>query len=122
MRVIKVYPVLWFRGAWKTSDGTESQPIFPWPNAKQKAIDHAIARFGDSTGEIHVYGDDGARVMETIQINGAASVTTETHSSWRLDSLEPCSSFESISAVVPVPPIGDLEASRNDPQTPYCKP
>ncbi len=74
MRVIKVCPVVWFCGAWKTFDGTEVQPIFPWPRGKQKAIDYARGRFGDAPGEIHVCDDDGVRVIESIQIRGGTKV------------------------------------------------
>jgi len=73
MRVIKVCPVLWFRGAWKTFEETGVSPIFPWPQGRQKAIDYARSRFADTIGEIHVYDDDGARVIEMIQIGGTTA-------------------------------------------------
>ena len=76
MRVIKVCPVVWFRGAWKAFQGTGTNPIFPWPNGKEKAIDYARALFGDDRGEIHVCDEAGATVIETIQV-GAATLMSE---------------------------------------------
>ena len=73
--MIRVCPVAWFRGAWKTFQGTGIAPIFPWPNGKQKAIDYARGLFGEATGEIHVYGDDGATIIETIQIDAGTSMS-----------------------------------------------
>ena len=40
---------------------------------REKAIDYARGRLGDGSGEIQVYDDEGARVIETIQINGRTS-------------------------------------------------
>jgi len=79
MHVIKVCPVVWFRGAWKTSQGTWIGPIFPWPNGKQKAIDYARGLFGDTKGEIQVYDEDGATVIETIQIDSESSKGKQSH-------------------------------------------
>lgn len=87
MRVIKVCPVAWFRGAWKTLQGTGVERIFPWPNGKQKAIDHARGLFGDASGEIHVYADDGATVIETIQIDAGTSTSEQGHFSAHPDSI-----------------------------------
>jgi hypothetical protein len=76
MRVIKVYPVVWFSGAWKTLEATATHcPIFPWPNGRQKAIDHARCQFSDAAGEIHIYDDDGASVIETLQIDSRTSMS-----------------------------------------------
>ena len=74
-RVIKICPVVWFRGAWKTVQGTGSNPIFPWPNGKEKAIDHARTLLGEHEGEIHVCDNQGATVIETIQVGGASLVS-----------------------------------------------
>ena len=71
--IIKVCPVVWFPGAWKTFQGSGIAPIFPWPKGREKAIDYARGRLGDGSGEIQVYDDEGARVIETIQINGRTS-------------------------------------------------
>jgi len=77
MRVIKVCPVVWFSGAWKTCQECGVDPIFPWPKGREKAIDYARGRFGNDSGEIHVYADDGAMVIETIQVNGLTSMSEE---------------------------------------------
>ena len=74
---VKVCPVVWFRGAWKTSQATGFGPIFSWPNGKQKAIEYARGLFGDAGGYIHVYDDDGATVIETIQIDARTSMSEE---------------------------------------------
>ena len=98
MRVIKVCPVAWFRGAWKTFQGTGVDPIFPWPNGKQKAIDYARGLFGETRGEIHVYDDDGTRVIETIQIHAGTSMSEESHFSARPNSSQRRTADEYIAA------------------------
>ena len=84
---VKVCPVVWFRGAWKTSQATGFGPIFSWPNGKQKAIEYARGLFGDARGYIHVYDDDGATVIETIQIDARTSMSEEGHFSARPNSI-----------------------------------
>ena len=98
MRVIKVCPVGWFRGAWKTLQGTGMGPIFPWPNGKQKAIDYARALFGDASGEIQVYDDDGARVIETLQIDARTSISEQGHFSARPNAIPRLPADEHIAA------------------------
>ena len=98
MRVIKVCPVAWFRGAWKTFQGTGVDHIFPWPNGKQKAIDYARVLFDGAPGEIHVCNGDGATVIETIQINAGASMSEGGHFSARRNSIPQRAADEHLAA------------------------
>ena len=70
MKVIEVRPSKRFTGAWVSFEAPGVEPAFAAPDAKRKAIDYACGRFGGSTGEVRVFGEDAATIERKIVIDG----------------------------------------------------
>jgi hypothetical protein len=70
MKIIEVRRCKKFKDAWVAFEAPGVQPAFAEPDAKRKAIDYACGRFGGSSGEVHVYGDDASTIEPSIVIDG----------------------------------------------------
>jgi hypothetical protein len=68
MRIIEIRLAKKFGGSWIACEAPGVEPAFPEPNGKQNAIDYARGRFGGSNGEIHVYHETGAAIVDKILI------------------------------------------------------
>ena len=70
MKIIQIRPSKRFCGAWVSFEAPGVEPAFSGRSAKSDAIDYACERFGDRTGEAHIYDDAGTSIPEKIPIDG----------------------------------------------------
>ena len=72
VRIIKITPVEHFGGAWCVEEAPGAASIFPGPKGEQFAINDALARLGDGSGEIHIYNQAG-QIGEKMVVKGGVS-------------------------------------------------
>jgi hypothetical protein len=66
MRIIEVRPTKKFGGGWVSFEAPGVESAF---EDKTRALSYAMARFGGSAGEIHIYDDAGENIILKIPVD-----------------------------------------------------
>ncbi len=69
MKIIEIQFTEKFGGSWSAIEAPGVEPTYPGPKGRQFAVDYATNRFGGAAGEVHVYDQAGAEIVQKIPVD-----------------------------------------------------